>query len=105
VLGALEDEVPAQMAKHDQGRHVDFLSPWGVLVDLDSRPATDASMLGKHRQIRCRTSESYHANFLRFSFMHCNICIRKGANGATVRVSLGELGRLLNLVSSLLRGQ
>jgi hypothetical protein len=27
VLGALEDEVPAEMAKHDQGRHVDFLSP------------------------------------------------------------------------------
>jgi hypothetical protein len=27
VLGALEDEVPAEVAKHDQGRHVDFLSP------------------------------------------------------------------------------
>jgi hypothetical protein len=47
VLGALEDEVPAQMAKHDQGRHVDFLSPRGVLVDLDSRPEPDASMLWK----------------------------------------------------------
>jgi hypothetical protein len=27
VLGTLEHEVPAQMAKHDQGRHVEFLSP------------------------------------------------------------------------------
>ena len=27
VLGTLKDEVPAQMAKHDKGRHVLFLSP------------------------------------------------------------------------------
>jgi hypothetical protein len=60
---------------------------------------------GKHRQIRCRTSESYHAKFLRFSFMHCNIYIRKYARTVVLGVSLGELGTVLIDVGSLLRGR
>jgi hypothetical protein len=29
VLGTLKHKVPTQVAKHDKGRHVDFLSPSG----------------------------------------------------------------------------
>jgi hypothetical protein len=31
VLGTLKHKIPAQVAKHDQGRHIDFLSPsWRI---------------------------------------------------------------------------